>query len=31
MSDAPELLVIENLHTYFFMKSGVIKAKCSVL
>jgi len=26
MSDAPELLVIENLHTHFFMKSGVIKA-----
>ncbi len=26
MSDARELLVIENLHTHFFMKSGVVKA-----
>ncbi len=26
MSDVAELLVIENLHTHFFMKSGVVKA-----
>jgi peptide/nickel transport system ATP-binding protein len=26
MSDASEILVIENLHTHFFMKSGVVKA-----
>jgi len=26
MSDGPKLLVIENLHTHFFMKSGVVKA-----
>ena len=26
MSDAPEILAIANLHTHFFMKSGVVKA-----
>ncbi len=26
MSDVAELLVIENLHTHFFMKSGIVKA-----
>jgi ABC-type dipeptide/oligopeptide/nickel transport system ATPase component len=26
MSDAAPLLVIENLHTHFFMKSGIVKA-----
>jgi peptide/nickel transport system ATP-binding protein len=26
VSDVPELLVIENLHTHFFMKSGTVKA-----
>ena len=26
MSDAQQLLAIENLHTHFFMKSGVVKA-----